>query len=272
MVKKLLMISLMLFGLVVGATNVLAIKLQPPPVPVGNDSAERPTEAVSFNFDYMVDPSTTTNGIGTRVMIDPSTIAEVNLGSGTRSIHVKKVQEALKALGYLPSNLETTEYLGPKTKEAITNFQKAQGLPATGFFGPATRNNLRKVLTGGWESMTIDKNVDIACMKTAVEKRENALLSAYDIYSPKLKTVRETRKTDLLAAWSIQDPKERYTAIKVAWEKFRKGVKTATTEWNQSRKTIWDQFAKDAKNCKATIIETQNMESVPFDNINDIGI
>jgi len=198
------------------------------------------------------------------VSVDSSAIPEVNLQPGIRSLYVKKVQEALKALGYLPSDLETTEYLGPKTKEAIRNFQNANGLPATGFFGPATRNALKNRLqeVGATSVAVIDKNVDIACMKTAVEKRENALLSAYDVYAGKLKTARETRKTDLLAAWSIQDPKERQTAVKSAWDKFRQSVKTATIEWNQSKKTIWIQFAQDAKSCKASAVETQDLEKV----------
>jgi murein L,D-transpeptidase YcbB/YkuD len=235
MVKKLLIISLMLFGLAVGAVGVSAqeaIQVQPAaPVPLISS-----------------------------VSVDPSTIAEVNLQPGIRSLHVKKIQEALKALGYLPSDFETTEYLGPKTKEAITNFQKSQGLPITGFFGPLTRAALKKGLQG--RGAVIDKNVNIACMKTAVEKRENALLSAYDVYSQKLRTARETRKTDLLAAWSIQDPKERHTAIKTAWDKYHQAVKTARIEWNQSRKTIWIQFAQDAKNCNASAVETQDLENV----------
>jgi peptidoglycan hydrolase-like protein with peptidoglycan-binding domain len=231
MTKKLLTISLMLFGLVVGVVGVSA----------------QETSQVST---LLLSP----------VSVDPSTIAEVNLQPRTRSLHVKKVQEALKALGYLPSDLETTEYLGPKTKEAIRNFQRAQGLPTTGFFGPMTRAALKKGLQES--GAVIDRNVDIACMKTAVDKRENALLTAYDVYAGKLRAARETRKTDLLAAWSIQDPKERHTAIKTAWEKYRQSVKTATTEWNQSRRTTWIQFAQDAKNCRASAVETQDLENV----------
>ncbi len=233
MTEKLLITSLILFGL-----TVVGISAQE----TGQVQSVAPVPLLS------------------PMSVDSSIIPEVNLQSGTRSPDVKKVQEALKARGYLPSDLETTEYLGPKTKEAITNFQKAQGLPTTGFFGPATRAALKKDLQGS--GAVIDKNVDIVCMKTAVEKRENALLSAYDIYAGKLRTARETRKTDLLAAWSIQDPKERSTAIKAAWEKYRQNVKTATTEWNQSRKTIWTQFTQEAKNCKASAVETQDLEKV----------
>lgn len=196
------------------------------------------------------------------VSTDTPTIAEVDLQPGTKSPHVKKVQETLKAMGYLPSDLETTEYLGPKTRDAIMNFQKAQGLSPTGFFGQATRAALRKNFQGRGSAEVIDKYVDIACMKTAVEKRENALMSAYDMHAGKLKTAREMRKTDLSAAWSIQDPKARHTALKTAWEKYRQSLKTATIEWNQSRKTIWTQFAQEAKTCRATAAETPDLEKV----------
>ena len=232
----------MLFGLVVGTVGVSAQEAIPVQ-PVTSATPAMPVPLISS------------------VSVDPSIIPEVNLRPGIRNIHVKKVQEVLKSLGYLPSNLETTEYLGPKTKEAIINFQKANGLPAAGFFGPATRVALKNAIQKG-SGAVIDRNVDIACMKTAVEKRENALLAAYDVYFGKLRAARETRKTDLLAAWSVQDPKERGTAVKTAWEKFRQSVKTVTTEWNQGRKTIWTQFAQDAKNCKASAVETQDLERV----------
>lgn len=237
MTKKLLIISLMLFGLVVGVVSVSA-----------------------QNAATSVQPNATVPLISSE-SADSSAIADVNLQQGARSSHVRKIQEVLKSLGYLPSNLETTEYLGPKTNEAIINFQRANGLPAAGFLGPATRAALKNAIQKR-NVAVIDRNVNIACMKTAVEKRENALLIAYDTYAGKLKTARETRKTDLLAGWSIQDPKERHTAIKAAWDKYRQSVKTATTEWNQGRKTIWTQFAQDAKNCNASAAETPNLENV----------
>lgn len=239
MVKKLLIISLMLSGLVIGAVSI---------------SAREAVQSQPTGLVPLISPVST----------DSSAISEVNLQPGVRSPHVKKAQEVLKALGYLPSDLETTENFGPKTKEAIINFQKANGLPAAGFFGPATRNALKNRLQGSGAAggAVIDKNVDIVCMKTAVEKRENALLTSYDTYAGKLKTASETRKTDLLAAWSVQDPKERHTAIKAAWEKYRQNVRTARIEWHQSRRTIWTQFVQDAKNCRASAVETQDLEKI----------
>jgi len=249
MAKKILIISLMIFGMAVGVVNVLA------------------QETNQIQSTSTVPLTASSTPLISSVSVDPATIAEVDLQPGARNPHVKKVQEVLKALGYLPSDTKTTGYFGPQTRKAIKNFQRAQGLAATGFFNSTTRAALKKVLKEGRKEgqVVIDKNVDIACMKTVVEKRENALLTAFDAYSTKLKTTRETRKTDLLAAWSIQDPKERHKAIKAAWDKYRQSVKTATTEWNGSQKEIWLQFVQDAKKCKASAVETvetQDLEKV----------
>jgi len=245
MTKKLLIISLMLFGLIVGTSFSVSAQ---------ETVQTQSTTATPANPLPLI----------SLTPVDSIVVPEMNLQPGVKNLYVKKVQEILKNLGYLPSDFEITEYFGPKTKEAIKNFQKANNLPATGFFGPATRNMLKTHLQarGATGRVVIDKDVDIVCMKTAVEKRENALLSAYDLYTSKLKTASEARKTDLLAAWSIQDPKERQTAVKIAWDKYRQNVKTATIEWNQSRKTVWTQFTQDAKNCKASAVETQDLEKV----------
>jgi peptidoglycan hydrolase-like protein with peptidoglycan-binding domain len=176
-------------------------------------------------------------------------VPETNLQAGTNSEKVKKVQEILKSLGYLSQETQTTNYFGPKTKEAILKFQQANGLPVTGNFGPATRQAIKEHLIQN-ESAS-NAVVDIACMKPAVEKRENALLAAYNVYDTKVKAAREAKKTALLAAWNIQDAKERKEAIKQAWKTFQDSSKTAWKEFLTSKKTAWTQFEQDRKNCKA---------------------
>jgi peptidoglycan hydrolase-like protein with peptidoglycan-binding domain len=150
-------------------------------------------------------------------------VPETNLQAGTVSENVKKVQEILKSLGYLGQDTQTTNHFGSKTKEAILKFQQANNLPVTGYFGPMTRQALKNRIA---ENVS-DSNAitDIACMRTAVEKRENALISAYDTYTAKIKAAREAKKTALLAAWNIQDAKERHTAIKQAWKTFQESSK-----------------------------------------------
>ena len=53
---------------------------------------------------------------------------------------IRKAQEQLKASGYDPGPVDGN--LGPQTKEALQDFQKARGLPQTGMLDEATQRVL----------------------------------------------------------------------------------------------------------------------------------
>lgn len=71
-----------------------------------------------------------------------STAVTHNLWIGVRSWEVTIVQQILQALGYFLKSISPTGYFGFVTKKAVQNFQKDNGLPITGFFGPLTRRAL----------------------------------------------------------------------------------------------------------------------------------
>lgn len=217
---------------------------------------------------------------------DQLPIPKVDLKPGVRHKEVKALQKILKSMGYLPENLQLTEVFGPKTKAALIRFQKSQGLPATGVFDQETRLalenyfNQRLMLKRAAEvgkpvtdsvkineffsnlTSRLDRNVSTTCMKLAIEKRENALIAAWETYAAKMKSAYETRKNELVAAWAISDAGQRQTAIKSAWSKFYETVKIARAEWNQLKRNAWTQFAQEAKTCKASIVETQEVDEV----------
>lgn len=96
------------------------------------------------------------------------------------------------------------------------------------------------------------KDVDLACVQTAVEKRENAIISAFDTQSSVVKTALSARKDALKAAWAITDQKERHVAIKKAWSDFTVTAKKAKTQLRKDRDSAWETFRQDIKACKAT--------------------
>lgn len=98
----------------------------------------------------------------------------------------------------------------------------------------------------------VTPTVDLTCMQTAVEKRDNAVISAWDTLSASIKTALQTRRDALKAAWGISNLKERRTVIKQAWTDFAKTKKEAGKTFNQARKDAWKQFKTDAMACKAT--------------------
>jgi hypothetical protein len=94
------------------------------------------------------------------------------------------------------------------------------------------------------------KQVNLDCMKNAVEKRENALKTARETYFNKINQAYDERKTALLNAWTIQNHKERQRAVRVAWDNFKKSLKSARAEYKKAHNQAWNTFVKDRKSCK----------------------
>jgi hypothetical protein len=62
-------------------------------------------------------------------------------GVGAKNVFVKEIQTFLAEKGFLDKN-NVTGYFGPLTKKSVMAFQKANGLPETGTFGPLSLKTL----------------------------------------------------------------------------------------------------------------------------------
>lgn len=94
--------------------------------------------------------------------------------------------------------------------------------------------------------------VDSACMQTAVDKRDTAIMAAVDAYAVSVKTALTTRKDALKAAWALTDKAQRETASKAAWTAFSGTWKKASQSTKAARKAAWATFKTDAKACGQT--------------------
>ncbi|TAL20454.1 hypothetical protein EPN90_00995 [Patescibacteria group bacterium] len=94
--------------------------------------------------------------------------------------------------------------------------------------------------------------LDLACVQSAVEKRDNAIIAAVDTYSTHVKTALTTRRDALKAAWGMADRVERRKAIRAAWDAFRGTWRKEKRALTDARRAAWKQFRADAKACKAT--------------------
>lgn len=96
-------------------------------------------------------PAVTTPGIIVTVgsntngqVLGASTYAFVrNLGYGATGDDVTELQKVLINAGYLKITVPT-KWFGPMTKTALAKWQKANGIPNTGFFGVISRGHLAK--------------------------------------------------------------------------------------------------------------------------------
>jgi hypothetical protein len=94
--------------------------------------------------------------------------------------------------------------------------------------------------------------VDTACMATAIDARDTAIVTALGAYTTALTTDFQTRSTALKAAWTLTDAKARNAALKAAWKAFNTSSKADRKTYNTARKAAWTSFSAGAKTCKGS--------------------
>lgn len=107
---------------------------------------------------------------------------------------------------------------------------------------------------------------NLECVRTAVDKREGSIITAWDSLNIALTGALSARKSSLYSAWSINDQKERRTAIKNAWQTFKNLKRDSAQTFNSSRKTAWSTFKTEAKACNTKIISDE-----PSKVISEVG-
>lgn len=96
------------------------------------------------------------------------------------------------------------------------------------------------------------KNIDIACMATAVAARESAMQTAMATYSAAITTAFTARASGLAAAWLLAGKTARDAAIKAAWKTFGTAKNTAANAFRSSKKNAWNTFGIAQKACNFT--------------------
>lgn len=94
-----------------------------------------------------------------------------------------------------------------------------------------------------------EPKIDLVCMQTAVEKKENAEIAATDTFNTGIKTAMTVRRDALKSAWGIEDRKIREEATKKAWKDFRRTMKTLQKVMNKAMRTAVRQFEDDSYDC-----------------------
>lgn len=92
---------------------------------------------------------------------------------------------------------------------------------------------------------------DGTCMSSAVDKRETAVITAFDTFSASMKTALTTRKDALKAGWMQSTTDGRRSALKTAWQAFQQSQNSARGTFRKSKQAAWKQYKVDAKACKA---------------------
>lgn len=99
------------------------------------------------------------------------------------------------------------------------------------------------------------KAVDIACVKTALDVREDALMAGWSVFNTSIVAAYTARKSALDAAWVMTDAAARNAAVKAAWTAFKTAKQSAQKQWQSARKAAWKTFKSAAKACKVPEVD-----------------
>ncbi|HBB03586.1 TPA: hypothetical protein DCZ39_01610 [Patescibacteria group bacterium] len=90
----------------------------------------------------------------------------------------------------------------------------------------------------------------VTCIKTALETKETALISAFTIYQNGALDALNTRKTTLLAAWDKTSKKEIKTTISTVWKTYKTSLTSLKSALSTATKNAWSTYQTEVKTCK----------------------
>ena len=136
------LLAYMAASLLVAVESTSTPEVTPVPTPAPTAAATVQAETVTEIPSLTAEPTATVSVTPVPVpTITPNTRAYHNLGQGDRGTEVKRLQERLIELGYLPAGSADGAY-GGQTRMAVRRFQYYNGLTVDGVAGRATQTNL----------------------------------------------------------------------------------------------------------------------------------
>lgn len=107
---------------------------------------------------------------------------------------------------------------------------------------------------------------DPTCIQNAIEKRDTAIIVAFDKFSAAIKSALGIRKDALKAAWAKPTAKERRAAVREVWNAYKKSTREAGAAAKTERRAAWNQFRTDRIACKDKEVNSvSGGEHVGFD-------
>lgn len=112
------------------------------------------------------------------------------------------------------------------------------------------QKNMMKKGSGMTQSGNVVTAEQLACVRTALVKRESAILAANTATASATNSGLTARTADLYKAWMITDGAERRTAVKTAWDNWKKLMKATQESDKNARDAAWRTFRTEAQTCK----------------------
>lgn len=110
--------------------------------------------------------------------------------------------------------------------------------------------------------VVMEQTLDTACMSTAVDTRDTAVISAEASLHTAWSAALATRKDSLKTAWALSDTTARRQAIRAAWKAYRTSRSAAWKAWTTGRNGAWKTWSTDRKACGASSTDDKTDKSI----------
>lgn len=108
--------------------------------------------------------------------------------------------------------------------------------------------------------------VNATCMQSAIEKRDTAILKAFDEYVEALRPTIVTREGALKDAWGFVERKTRVNSLKDAWGMYKKDQSRIVSTWRTAKRSAWNVFYIDRRACgPSALIDDSTNHAVDSD-------
>ena len=114
--------------------------------------------------------------------------------------------------------------------------------------------------SGMKEKMMDHKTVNIQCVQTAVDAREQGVMDAFSTFTTSMSAALTARKTALHNAWGMTDSKARTSARSAAWKSYESAAKAAHSALKSARTKAWSTAKSAVKACGSTAEESHGYD------------
>ncbi len=166
---------------------------------------------------------------------------------------MKKILIALALLSAAPAAL----FAQTATTTIVGGDRDAHGcIPSAGYvWSSASQKCVRP-----WEQQN---PINVACVNSALDKRENALIAAHDIFNTSIKNALSARLTGLKDSYVAPTKQDRKVKREAMTKQFRASVQAAHNALRNARNAAWGTFNTEMKACGVNHDERPNAVAIP---------
>lgn len=103
----------------------------------------------------------------------------------------------------------------------------------------------------------------VTCIQSALDKRENAIISSQDVFNTSIKNALSARLSALKASYTEVTKQSRKQKREDAYKQFRSSAQTAHNTLRSSKNAAWNTFSTDMKACGVRHDERPQTVAIP---------